>query len=968
MNKNTNKTIQISFLFTLITLLTACGGGSTTGGGREDTSAGTVTLTSHNNGEEVIGTTTITWDNDEPNRSYIDIEFSKDSGTTFQVIENNVPDTGSYNWDSNTEKDCQTCRIQITATDVVGNVSDPISSSVDFSINNVPHVTGHALLYNTSELSWTNKDIFCDDQIIIPFDKDIQIQSLITRDFSLPVSGDRISGSNIFLGPESNEITIKLSNTNCYSDDIHLHLGGNFSEDNKKLTAPSGINISSILPTGAITAVDTGRNAEVSTAGGSIDIIPTFNTNSLNNRTIFNTDAVAVELADMDQNGTQDLIQLTSNNDDLIFINDGNGVFADDFFPNLGDTNNTSMVVGDINGDNYPDAIVGNSVLGSIVFFNNATSGNLSWNQALDPADTRAVALEDINNDGHLDLIASNYNSGNHVYLNNGSGVFTNTSQSLGSYNSLSVALADIDKDGDIDIVEGTTNANHIYLNDSSGNFIENSQLLGNSNTNTISIADIDDDNDLDIISGNSSSNKIFINDGTGVFSDSNQSLGNSDSRDISLTDYDLDNDLDIIVVNYRSGNKVWLNSGNGTFIDSNQNLGTSDSVSVAIGDIDRDGDIDFIEGNQNNQRVVVWENSLHQLNQKIMLKSGVSMKVRDVNDIAYGDLDGDGDSDIIAVTGSANHILFNTNGTFINSGQLLGTRNTYAVSVADVDADGDLDFIAGNYPGGTDRSNRVWLNNGSGVFTDSNQSLGNSYTVDITTADIDNDNDIDLITSCTLCYDSTQVWRNNGNGVFSEDVLSQQFGAKKDIDLFDIDLDGDYDLLITKTLSDEIWLNGGDSSGSNTGTFTLSQSLASSNSISIAHGDIDLDGDIDIISGSNIYLNTGTNINTTPHHSFGFVPSSIELKDVNQDKYPDIIFGVASSNGSSQILINDKNGNFSATLATDAIPSYPTTEVFADNTGVDKLIVFDIDGDNDLDLISDSNVSDDLKIWFNDY
>ena len=136
-------------LFTLLFLLQACGGGSSSSN-REDTSAGTVTLTSLNSGEEVIGTTTITWDNNEPNRSYVDIDFSKDSGTTFQSIKTNALDTGSYSWESNAVEDCKTCRIQITATDIVGNVSNPTSSSQDFSINNVPHVIGQALHVNTS--------------------------------------------------------------------------------------------------------------------------------------------------------------------------------------------------------------------------------------------------------------------------------------------------------------------------------------------------------------------------------------------------------------------------------------------------------------------------------------------------------------------------------------------------------------------------------------------------------------------------------------------------------------------------------------------------------------------------------------------------------------------------------------------------------------------------------------------------
>ena len=59
----------------------------------------------------------------------------------------------------------------------------------------------------------------------------------------------------------------------------------------------------------------------------------------------------------------------------------------------------------------------------------------------------------------------------------------------------------------------------------------------------------------------------------------------------------------------------------------------------------------------------------------------------------------------------------------FIDSGQSLGSSLSYDVALGDVDGDGDLDAFVNNYAQG----NKVWLNDGSGSFTDSGQSLGNS-------------------------------------------------------------------------------------------------------------------------------------------------------------------------------------------------------------------------------------------------
>lgn len=289
-------------------------------------------------------------------------------------------------------------------------------------------------------------------------------------------------------------------------------------------------------------------------------------------------------------------------------------------------------------------------------------------NQNLGSEVTSSITLGNIDNDGDLDMVVANAgNTGtpNTVWVNNGLGKFNNIGdQKLGNSYSSDIALGD--GDGDLDIVFGNSKLddgakNKIYKNDGSGTFKDSGQSFRRSDTLGISLGDIDNDGDIDLVEANyNASNKVYLNDGTGNFYNSSNNLGNSLSKDVTLGDLDGDGNLDMIVTNSFTANIVYDNNGSGVFTDSGQKLGAADSRGVALGDIDADGDIHMIVANvaieANRVGTKIWKNN----GNGAFVESGQFMGTTNARDAIFGDIDKDGDLDVIVGNFGSNKIYFN--------------------------------------------------------------------------------------------------------------------------------------------------------------------------------------------------------------------------------------------------------------------------------------------------------------------
>ncbi|MDA0661030.1 MAG: FG-GAP-like repeat-containing protein, partial [Planctomycetota bacterium] len=318
---------------------------------------------------------------------------------------------------------------------------------------------------------------------------------------------------------------------------------------------------------------------------------------------------------------------------------------------------------------------------------------------------------------------------------------------------------------------------------------------------------------------------------------------GSFNTNDALLGDLDGDGDLDVFQANQGQGDRVLYNNGNGTFTDSGQSLGTFDSIYGDLGDIDGDGDLDAVIASL--QFSVVWRND----GTGHFTDSGQRLTTQIPVDVELEDLDGDHDLDAFITSVHSNAIWFSTvwlnngSGVFTDSGQRLGGADARTVQLADLEGDGDLDAFVANVL--SDLANRVWVNDGNANFTDSGLRLGNSHTQTLAVGDLNGDGTVDLF-EANVNDEPNRVYFNNGNGTFTDSGQLLGTDSSTDVALGDVDGDGDLDAAVSNYFeSGLLYLNDG------TGHFAAVQTLSDNTGQRMVWGDLDGDGDLDLFGAN---------------------------------------------------------------------------------------------------------------------
>jgi hypothetical protein len=350
----------------------------------------------------------------------------------------------------------------------------------------------------------------------------------------------------------------------------------------------------------------------------------------------------------------------------------------------------------------------------------------------------------------------------------------TNPDPGVGT-NPSGVVVGDVDGDGDLDLLSSSyfNGTVSLRLNNGRGSFTApatNAEIAVGATPAGVVLGDVDGDGDLDLLAGNvnGSSVSVRVNNGAGIFGGSTDvAVGNSPSS-LAVGDIDGDGDLDLVVTNFNNATvSVRLNNGRGSFTTSAPTVIVGNRPnSIALGDIDGDGDLDFITANDNSGTLSVRFND----------GSG-SFSAPATPDLpmgsypqsaVLGDLDGDGDLDVVSadLSGNAVRVRFNDGaGVFTARAatpDAAAGSSPKAVVLGDLDADGDLDMLVVGATGGV----TTRLNNGSGVFTTLASVAVGTGAGTIAAGDLDGDGDLDLVTTGAVA--NTVSVRLNGGTVLA--------------------------------------------------------------------------------------------------------------------------------------------------------------------------------------------------------
>jgi cytochrome c-type biogenesis protein CcmH/NrfG len=262
-------------------------------------------------------------------------------------------------------------------------------------------------------------------------------------------------------------------------------------------------------------------------------------------------------------------------------------------------------IAGDVDADSRPDLVVLRA--DGVTLYRNGTDGRFTDGTAAaglaGVGGARTAALGDVDHDGDLDLVLGAQQGGDRLLRNTGAAEFTDVAkaaQLTAPASVSSVVPTDFDNGRDLDLLESVADgAPRLWRNQRDGTFrdVAASVGLGDAPARCVAVADVNQDGYADAFFGSDGGDRLARSDGVGRFVTATAPWGSKGTAAALFLDYDNDGLADLVAAG-PSGTRLLRNLGSRWEDVSTKALGPlarEEAAALAAGDLDGDGDTDLL-------------------------------------------------------------------------------------------------------------------------------------------------------------------------------------------------------------------------------------------------------------------------------------------------------------------------------------------------------------------------------------